>query len=173
MGRKLGYLMVVVALAIPAAAARPGSISGYVKNSAGVPQMGAVVRFCSMKRSTGSTFRRSWSLARFVRRCFRPSFRSRVRILRARKPRRKPSPARCRVTRRRRRRLRPDGPDRIFSARGGRTGLRDSRIDRRGWRARPSGFTGCAARTRRRAAPGKSVLDCGRQTAKVIRTPAL
>ena len=55
MGRKLGYLMVVVALAIPAAAARPGSISGYVKNSAGVPQMGAVVQVFTTPASPAIT----------------------------------------------------------------------------------------------------------------------
>lgn len=44
MGRKLGCVMVLLALALPAAAAgQPGAISGYVRNSAGVPQMGAAV----------------------------------------------------------------------------------------------------------------------------------
>ena len=44
MARKLGWLLLTVALAFPAfAAAKPGSISGYVKNSAGIPQMGAAV----------------------------------------------------------------------------------------------------------------------------------
>jgi len=44
MGRKLGCVMILLALALPAAAAgKPGAISGYVRNSAGVPQMGAAV----------------------------------------------------------------------------------------------------------------------------------
>jgi hypothetical protein len=43
MVEKLGYLVLTLGLALPAWAAKPGSISGYVKNSAGVPQMGAVV----------------------------------------------------------------------------------------------------------------------------------
>lgn len=42
--RKLGFLIVVVGMAIPAlAAGRDGSISGYVRSSAGSPQMGAMV----------------------------------------------------------------------------------------------------------------------------------
>jgi len=42
--RKFGYLALVFSLALPALAAdTPGSISGYVRSSAGVPQMGAVV----------------------------------------------------------------------------------------------------------------------------------
>lgn len=41
---RLGWLVVAMALALPAAASnRPSSISGYVRNSAGVPQMGAAV----------------------------------------------------------------------------------------------------------------------------------
>jgi len=41
---KLGYLMLALGLSFPTAASvRPGSISGYVRNAAGVPQMGAVV----------------------------------------------------------------------------------------------------------------------------------
>jgi len=44
MFRKLGFLMVVMGLALPAwSAAGPGTISGYVRNAGGVPQMGAVV----------------------------------------------------------------------------------------------------------------------------------
>ncbi|HYG98709.1 MAG TPA: carboxypeptidase-like regulatory domain-containing protein [Terriglobales bacterium] len=43
MTRKLGYLVMVVALALPAAAGELGSISGMVRNSTGVPQMGAIV----------------------------------------------------------------------------------------------------------------------------------
>ncbi len=44
MFRKLGFLMVGMGLALPAwSAAGPGTISGYVRNAGGVPQMGAVV----------------------------------------------------------------------------------------------------------------------------------
>jgi len=44
MFRKLGILMAVMGLALPAwSAAGPGTISGYVRNAGGVPQMGAVV----------------------------------------------------------------------------------------------------------------------------------
>jgi hypothetical protein len=43
MAQKLGWLLVIVALATPAAASAPGSISGTVRNTAGVPQMGAEV----------------------------------------------------------------------------------------------------------------------------------
>jgi len=44
MARKLGPILMVLALGICASAAvNPGSISGYVKNSTGVPQMGALV----------------------------------------------------------------------------------------------------------------------------------
>jgi len=42
--RKLGYLVVALGLAFPAwCAERSGSISGYVHNANGVPQMGAAV----------------------------------------------------------------------------------------------------------------------------------
>src|SRR5882762_7187652 len=44
MFRKLGFLMAVMGLALPAwSAAGPGTISGYVRNAGGVPQMGAGV----------------------------------------------------------------------------------------------------------------------------------
>lgn len=44
MFRKLGFFVVALALALPAwAADRPGSIAGYVRSAAGVPQMGAMV----------------------------------------------------------------------------------------------------------------------------------
>jgi Carboxypeptidase regulatory-like domain len=43
MAQKLGWLVLVAALALPAAAGELGSVAGYVKNSAGVPQMGAMV----------------------------------------------------------------------------------------------------------------------------------
>lgn len=46
--RKFGFFAVVFGLVLPALAAdSPGSISGYVRNSAGVPQMGAVVEVLS------------------------------------------------------------------------------------------------------------------------------
>jgi hypothetical protein len=42
--RKVGCLIVALGLAVPVwAAARPGSISGYVRSTAGAPQMGAMV----------------------------------------------------------------------------------------------------------------------------------
>jgi hypothetical protein len=48
MFRKLGFLVVVAGLALPALAAdKPGSISGYVRSGAGVPQMGAMVEVLS------------------------------------------------------------------------------------------------------------------------------
>ena len=43
MTRILGWFAVVVALCVTAAGATPASIAGYVKNSAGVAQMGATV----------------------------------------------------------------------------------------------------------------------------------
>jgi hypothetical protein len=44
MVRKLAWLFLALGLVLPAwATGKPGSISGYVRNSAGVPQMGAVV----------------------------------------------------------------------------------------------------------------------------------
>jgi Carboxypeptidase regulatory-like domain len=48
MFQKLGFLALLTALAIPAVAAdKPGSISGYVRNVGGVPQMGAMVEILS------------------------------------------------------------------------------------------------------------------------------
>lgn len=44
MVRKLGFLVALVGLVLPAwAAEKPGSISGYVRSATGVPQMGAMV----------------------------------------------------------------------------------------------------------------------------------
>jgi Carboxypeptidase regulatory-like domain len=41
---KLGYLVLTLGLVLPTAASvKPGSISGYVRDSSGIPQMGAVV----------------------------------------------------------------------------------------------------------------------------------
>src|SRR5512146_772282 len=57
MGRKFGFLAVVVALALPAAAApKPGSITGQVKNSGGIPQMGAMVEVLSTASSAITVF---------------------------------------------------------------------------------------------------------------------
>lgn len=45
MRRKLGYLAIVLGLALPSwCADRAASITGYIRNSAGTPQMGAVVQ---------------------------------------------------------------------------------------------------------------------------------
>jgi hypothetical protein len=41
--RKLGFLIAVMSLALPVWSATPGTISGYVRNAGGVPQMGAAV----------------------------------------------------------------------------------------------------------------------------------
>jgi hypothetical protein len=52
--RQLGYSLLIVALAIPAlsfparAEDKPAAISGYVRDAAGVPQMGAVVQIAGM-----------------------------------------------------------------------------------------------------------------------------
>ena len=44
MFRRLGFVILTIGLTLPATAAeRPGSISGYVRDATGVPQMGAVV----------------------------------------------------------------------------------------------------------------------------------
>jgi hypothetical protein len=46
--RKIGFFVVVFGLTLPAIAVdSPGSISGYVRSSAGVPQMGAIVEVLS------------------------------------------------------------------------------------------------------------------------------
>lgn len=48
MTRKLGCLLIVMTLAVSASAAvNPGTISGFVRNSAGTPQMGATVEVIS------------------------------------------------------------------------------------------------------------------------------
>lgn len=48
MVHRLGYLLLTLGLVLPGwATGKPGSISGYVRNSAGVPQMGAVVEVVS------------------------------------------------------------------------------------------------------------------------------
>ncbi|HLH05790.1 MAG TPA: carboxypeptidase-like regulatory domain-containing protein [Terriglobales bacterium] len=43
MGRKLGLILALAAVALPLCAATPASISGFVRDSAGTPQMGALV----------------------------------------------------------------------------------------------------------------------------------
>jgi hypothetical protein len=51
MSRKLGWLLVCSALVLPALAeASSGTISGFVRNSAGAPQMGAVVEILTSAR---------------------------------------------------------------------------------------------------------------------------
>ena len=55
--RKLGTWVVVLVLAIPVCAAdRPGAISGYVRNIAGTPQMGAVVQILGAAHYTLTVF---------------------------------------------------------------------------------------------------------------------
>ena len=55
--RKLGFATLLLSLALPAAAAgKPGSISGYVRDSAGVPQMGAVVEILNSATSALKVF---------------------------------------------------------------------------------------------------------------------
>jgi hypothetical protein len=53
MPRKLGLLVLVLGLVLPAAAAgKPGVISGYVRSANGVPQMGAIVEVLSSSAGT-------------------------------------------------------------------------------------------------------------------------
>ncbi len=55
--RKLGFATLLLSLALPVAAAgKPGSISGYVRDSAGVPQMGAVVEILRSATSALKVF---------------------------------------------------------------------------------------------------------------------
>lgn len=55
--RNLGTWVVLVVLAIPVCAAdRPGAISGYVRNNAGTPQMGAVVQILGAAHYTLTVF---------------------------------------------------------------------------------------------------------------------
>lgn len=53
---KLGYVVLLLGLVLPASAAKPGSISGYVRDSAGVPQMGAVVEILGSAAHTLKVF---------------------------------------------------------------------------------------------------------------------
>jgi hypothetical protein len=46
-GRKLGFLLMLAAVALPVSAANPASISGFVRDAGGVPQMGALVAILS------------------------------------------------------------------------------------------------------------------------------
>ncbi len=55
--RKLGTWAILLALSLPAwAADRPGTISGYVRNAEGVPQMGAVVEILGAARHSLTVF---------------------------------------------------------------------------------------------------------------------
>src|SRR5579863_3495240 len=57
MFRKLGFFVVLLGLALPLwSADRPGTISGYVRNASGVPQMGAVVELLSSAARTLTVF---------------------------------------------------------------------------------------------------------------------
>ncbi len=76
LGLKLGFLVIVVGSVIPvSAASKPGAISGYVRNSAGAPQMGAAVEvlgsaFHSFKVFTDENgFYSASGVLRFCRRC--------------------------------------------------------------------------------------------------------
>jgi hypothetical protein len=55
--RQLRFWAVIVALSLPAwAAERPGAISGYVRDPAGIPQMGAIVEIASSAARTLTVF---------------------------------------------------------------------------------------------------------------------
>ena len=57
MFRKLGFLVVALGLVLPASAAgKPGSISGYVRDASGIPQMGAVVEVLGSAARTLKVF---------------------------------------------------------------------------------------------------------------------
>jgi hypothetical protein len=54
---RLGFLVAMMALALPAwSADSPGTISGYVRNASGVPQMGAVVEVLGVAAQTLTVF---------------------------------------------------------------------------------------------------------------------
>jgi hypothetical protein len=55
MAQKLAWLVTVFALAIPACAGQLGTISGYVKDSSGVPQMGAMVQLLGSSTAAAAT----------------------------------------------------------------------------------------------------------------------
>jgi hypothetical protein len=55
--RQLGFWAVIIALSLPVCAAeRPGAISGYVRDTAGIPQMGAVVEIIGTAARTFTVF---------------------------------------------------------------------------------------------------------------------
>jgi Carboxypeptidase regulatory-like domain len=54
--RRLGTWAFVLGLAVPVCAAQTGVISGYVRNSAGIPQMGAVVEILGTANNTLTVF---------------------------------------------------------------------------------------------------------------------
>jgi len=57
MFRRIAFFAIVVGLALPAwSADRPGTISGYVRNGGGVPQMGAVVEILGTAAQTLTVF---------------------------------------------------------------------------------------------------------------------
>ena len=54
--RKLGWFALMFGLVLPAwSAERPGTISGYVRDGAGTPQMGAVVEILGSQIATAFT----------------------------------------------------------------------------------------------------------------------
>ena len=55
MARKFGWLVVILSACTPVFAAAPGAISGYIKSTAGVPQMGAVVEIFTSAATLGTT----------------------------------------------------------------------------------------------------------------------
>ena len=55
MARKFGWLLVVVTCGAPLFAATSGAISGFVKTSAGTPQLGAMVEIFTSAASLGTT----------------------------------------------------------------------------------------------------------------------
>jgi hypothetical protein len=56
MARKLGWLVVLAAVCVPAVAGELGKVSGYVKDSAGVAQMGAMVEVYGPGAATRTIF---------------------------------------------------------------------------------------------------------------------
>jgi hypothetical protein len=56
MARKLGWLVILAALALPAVAGELGKVSGCVKDSIGVPQMGAMVEVYGPGNATRTLF---------------------------------------------------------------------------------------------------------------------
>jgi Carboxypeptidase regulatory-like domain len=55
--RQLGFWAVIIGLSLPAwAGERPGAISGYVRDSSGIPQMGAIVEIVGSAARTLTVF---------------------------------------------------------------------------------------------------------------------